>query len=84
MTQATKIPVAFKLRDEEFSLELEDNVWYLTHPRWSLVGSGTTPALAYADLIQEAYALAPVYLSIPAQRMDGEALRLTEFLTYFA
>lgn len=47
---------------------------------WSLMGRGADMAAAEANLYDEAAELAEVFLALPVEKLDSEALRLRQFL----
>ena len=63
-----------------FLLENEDDIFYLRHPRWSLVGSGPSMSAAVKDLVNEAGDLRHTLARIPAKRLDADAAQLLQFL----
>lgn len=65
---------------EPFYLEKEDDLIYIRHERWSLIGCGESLVAAEQDLLQEARDLFPIYTSMPVSKMDHEAARLRDFL----
>lgn len=68
---------------ESFVLTVEEGVAYLSHPRWSLLGSGPTFADAEADLYHEAAELAEVMAEVNPADLDEAALDLREFVLAF-
>lgn len=71
------------VRRETFFLEVEDDEIRLTHPRWSLMGSGASFLEAEKDLMREAAELAALWADKPASEMSREALRLRDYAMQF-
>jgi hypothetical protein len=65
---------------EPFVLEFEDDEVYLRHPRWSLIGAGSSLLEAEMDLLAEARDLSEVLLKVPHANLDPEAMSLRDFL----
>lgn len=69
---------------EEFEIEAAGGVIWLTHPRWSLVGSGRTLVAAQMDLLEEARELAEAVLGMDVKTMSPRSLALRDYLlTHF-
>lgn len=74
-------PAATRLvAGEPFSVEDVEGDVLLSHPMWSLMGRGADMAAAEANLYDEAAELAEVFLALPVEKLDSEALRLRQFL----
>lgn len=65
---------------EEFFLEEADGQVFLTHPQWSLLGSGNNPPAAFASLITEARDLAKEMANDDPASLSNQARRLREFV----
>ena len=65
---------------QKFSVEEQNGEKILTHPKWSLTGSGMTLADAQRSLLDEANDIAVVYLKTPDADLTSEALQLKHFL----
>ncbi|OIO16359.1 MAG: hypothetical protein AUJ54_11530 [Ignavibacteria bacterium CG1_02_37_35] len=66
--------------DESFLLEKEDNHYYLSHPKWSLVGMGQNLYEAEIDLLKEAKELLKDMRELPTESLSKEALNLLDYL----
>lgn len=69
-----------RIYGEPFHVEHEGDVFYLVHDQWSLIGSGSSLAAAYKDLLFEASEVAPIYMSTPESQLDAEGSRFAKFL----
>lgn len=71
-----------EIEGEEFGLEYDDAIeqFFITHPRWSLVGMGSTYLLARADLIKGIYLVSELYFEKDRSEMSIEAYRMTKFM----
>jgi hypothetical protein len=56
------------------------NLYFLTHPIFSLVGFGDTPEKAIHDLHNEITEAAKFYLHLPEEQLDSTAKDLVRFL----
>lgn len=72
-----------RIHREPFFVERDENVYYIRHEKWSLLGSGDSLAAAYKDLFDEAVEVAPVYTNTPLSHLDYEGTRLARFLLRF-
>ena len=70
----------YRFRGERFDLEIDDGIFSLRHPRWSLMGTGTTLLEAEIDLLDEAREVVHAILELPITTLSFEAFRLREFL----
>lgn len=70
----------YPIAREPFYIEVEADIFYVRHPRWSLVGSGRSILEAKEDLLAEGREVAEVILSLPVDSLDTEMLALREFL----
>ena len=73
-------PPLMDLLGESFEVESDDGVVVIQHPRWSLIGSGTTVLEAEADLLSCAREVAPLYVGVPLDSLSIEALEFRDFL----
>ena len=65
----------------EFLLDTDDDLGIvLTHPKWSLMGSGRTLVEAENDMRRMARDLLPAYLPPNATRLTAEANRMCNFM----
>ncbi len=69
-----------RIYGKPFHVEHEGDVFYLVHDQWSLIGSGSSLAAAYKDLLFEASEVAPIYMSTPESQLDAEGSRFAKFL----
>lgn len=72
--------ITHKIKEEKFIIEFENELCYLSHPKWSLVGMGNNLCEAEIDLIKEAKIIAPNFINVPINSLNNEALRLRDFL----
>lgn len=70
----------YRFRGEPFELEIDDGIFSLRHPRWSLMGTGKTLLETETDLLDEAREVAHAMLELPIKTLSFEAFRLREFL----
>lgn len=56
------------------------NLYFLTHPVFSLVGFGNTPEKAIHDLHNEITEAAKFYLNLPESKLDKTGKDLIDFL----
>lgn len=73
-------PYPTKLYEEDFEVDLEDNVYYVQHKGSSLLGSGGTIAQAEVDLVDQARIIADMYIGVPADELTAGAIRLRDLL----
>jgi len=82
-----KISVVIKdyilVLDELFYIEKENDMFYLNHPRWSLVGMGETFSQAFDDLRIEAKELFNKIKDDKAIDLSHDALSMRDFLYKF-
>lgn len=77
-TERSIMPI-YQIRDEEFFLEMEDDLVYIRHPHWSLMGVGATLREAHESLLEEAGEIAEIFLRSDPASLTYEALRLRDF-----
>jgi len=68
------------LGDEEFKIEKEDDMFYLIHPRWSLVGMGNDLMGAITDLLQEAKELFEDLKNVDINSLSIDAFQMRDYL----
>lgn len=66
--------------DQIFTLEFEDNNFYLTHTRWSLVGMGRDLFEAEIDLLKEIKSLAMDLIHTKLKPTDYEDFEFIDFV----
>lgn len=76
----TESPSEVAVYGERFSISEDAGCIILTHPKWSLLGSGRTQTEAYADLIAEARDLAAELRDDDVSSLSPQAQRLREFV----
>lgn len=70
-----------RIFQEPFHVEFaEEGLVYLTHPRWSIAGSGQDLETAYLDLLAEARELAEVMVDFDPASLDKSALSLRRWV----
>ncbi len=84
VTRVTYRPPALSVYGERFLLELDNGAVYVRHPRWSLVGSGSTLQEALLDLYAEARDALELLTDLPLDRLSAEAVSCRAFLLRFA
>lgn len=72
-----------RIRHELFDIGFDDDMVYVTHPRWSLLGSGPTLRDAEIDLVREAAELAEVMADMEPSLLDRDARQLRAFVLQF-
>ena len=73
-----------RIAGERFFIEIEEDVVYVRHPRWSLMGAGDSIVAAEKELRSEARELAEVMSGIPPHTLDPEAFQLYRFVLRIA
>ncbi len=73
----------YTIKNEEFLLEFEDDLIFLTHPNWSLAGVGETIALAEQDVLKTARIKAQHYLTTSPDKLTERALQFRDYLVKF-
>lgn len=68
---------------EPFDVHIDDDEVLITHPRWSLMGSGATLGQAEQDLMYEAAALAEMWAEKRVEEMSDDARRLRDYALKF-
>ena len=76
----SKQALPVEVHGERFAVEIDEGAVYLTHPRWSLVGSGTDLVSARQDLLDEARQLAGVMQHDDVRTLTPDAVRMREFV----
>ncbi|MDP3149775.1 MAG: hypothetical protein Q8N83_11665 [Ignavibacteria bacterium] len=71
---------SINIGNESFLFEKEDNYYYLSHPKWSLVGMGKNLYEAEVDLLNEAKELLTDMRELPTESLSQEALNLLDYL----
>lgn len=74
------IQLTYEVCGEPFYIERENEIVYLRHARWSLIGEGTTLGEAEQDLIREAFEVAEVLSKVSIHTLDSEAQALRDFV----
>lgn len=69
-----------EINGELFDIEIEEKTFVLTHPQWSIIGTGNTLYDAILDLINEAKTILKNYISVPITEMNEDAIYFREFL----
>jgi hypothetical protein len=75
-----EIVLSLDIFGEQFIIEEEDGCFYITHPKWSLVGYGETLIDAENDLISDAIDLNSHIMTIPYGSFDEDGKNLYDFL----
>lgn len=65
---------------EKFNLHLEGDNIILSHPIWSLAGTGKNLLDAERNLITESKIVFNHYMNIPEEDLSEDAIRMKEFL----
>lgn len=68
------------IKNEKFYIERENNLFYLVHPKWSLIGVGKTLHNAEINLIKEAKELFSVFKNISNKNLSNDGLELKKYL----
>lgn len=66
---------------ETFELEREDGMFYISHPKWSLVGMGEDVIQAVSSLFENAKLKAEYYLHEDDLNLSEEAIRFKAYLS---
>lgn len=72
-----------QIKNVTFDLSFEDNQFMISHPKWSLMGSGATFALAYLDLLENSKIFLEGYLNSPITDLTFDAIEFRDFLLSF-
>lgn len=75
-----KISKSIEINGVEFIINLEEGEFIITHPKWSLIGSGNTLYEATNDIFNEAKKILPNYIDTPLSNLTTEAIQFREFL----
>lgn len=83
MAEKKAIPVelpVMRIFDENFECSQETGDWFIAHPKWSLVGMGSTLQEAHRDLIDELKLAQELYCDTPDEELTEEARRMKRWL----
>ena len=69
-----------RIFDEDFNWYEECGDWFVEHPKWSLVGMGSTLQDAHRDLINELQMTQELFCDIPDEELTEEAKRMKRWL----
>lgn len=83
MNVETKEEGRLRMRGETFYITTEAGQVFLAHPRWSLMGSGSSLYEAELDLIDEARALADALVDADPATLDRNATAMRRFALGF-
>jgi hypothetical protein len=72
---------AYEVAGEPFFIEFEGDDVFIRHPKWSLLGNGSSLREAEDDLRNEARELSDVLSAIPAETLNSDAVRLRDFVS---
>lgn len=73
-------PAHVVVKGERFLVEKEDEDYYVTHPVWSLVGTGATVQDAIQDMQVEAQELLHAVQQIPPEQVAADMQALKTYL----
>ena len=68
------------IKNEKFYIEKENNLFYLVHSKWSLIGVGKTLYDAEINLIKEAKELFREFKNISNKNLSNDGLELKDYL----
>ena len=68
------------INDEEFILNIEDHIYYISHRLWSLSGDGDTLLDAEIDLITQAKKVYHLIKDDSLSELSIEAIRMRDFI----
>ena len=83
-TAVTDSPDTVDVYNEPFSIVEDGDEIFLTHPQWSLLGSGKTLSEAYADLISSARDMAHSLRNDDDASLSAQARLLKKFVLRIA
>ena len=66
--------------NEIFECYEEDGEWFIEHPKWSLVGVGSTLQEAHRDLIKDLEFTQEHFCDIPDEELTEEARQMKYWL----
>ena len=69
-----------EIKTEKFYIEQENDIVYLVHPYWSMVGMGKTLYAAEINLINEAKELFNILIKEDNSRLSLDALAMKSYL----
>lgn len=72
-------PIQIPIGGEIYSVEVDEGLVFLTHPRWSLLGCGDDMEAAIHDLIQEAANVVGALAGRPAHELSVRAHEMYQF-----
>lgn len=75
-----KINPTIKIAQTDFELTIKRNEILISHPIWSLEGSGSSLYLALKDMVNSANEIAPLYVKESIFNIDPKAFEFREFL----
>lgn len=78
--KAKPFPFSLLLYDDDFTMDYEEDIFYLQHSGSSLLGYGKTMVEAHISLIERARDVADLYLGVPSDELHETALRLRDLL----
>ncbi len=70
----------YEIKGERFEIHLKNDLVYINHPKWSLVGMGGTLLDAEIDMLEEAKLIAEEYLEMEDSQLSYEAQKFKEYL----
>lgn len=69
------------IKGENFELEREDGMFYISHPLWSLVGMGKDVTKAVSSLFENAKIKADYYCNTEDSSLSEEAIKFKTYLS---
>jgi len=76
----TNIEQVVYIGNEEFTLKVEDEKYYIDHNLWSLAGEGNSLLDAELDLINQAKEIYELIKDDPISDLSLEAIRMRDFI----
>ena len=70
----------YSIQGFNFNIEILESKVRIFHPKWSLVAEGSNLIQAEKKLIEEAKNVSEIYLEIPDNQLDNNAIEFKEFL----
>lgn len=80
LTPIPTVVLSFTIKGENFNLTREEGEFILTHPSWSLTGSGNNLIEAEINLLKKARIFLEGYSKISIAELSQEALQFRNFL----